>query len=687
MLTLKRLTFNNIGRFVTEQTIDFTSFDKLVQVNGFNKNTGGSSGAAKSTVFHAHDYLLGICDIPLTGLQSRLVKAGLYVEGEYDVDGVPLTVKRSKKEGLTIIFGDETVSGNVKLAEERLWEIIGIPKKLFKKMVHKKQKEGGFFLNLTAKESYEFLMNALGLEATSEKTDKIDEDIKEYKNRIVQLGHAIDAFTNSIDEIEELQEFEKEPVCHVKDEDIRAIVKEIQSVNNSIGEVEVQREKMLKDITVTKPAQPVVVHTGKDSDEILILQGEVTKLDDQKGQALLAHLNKKGKVQEAADGIKHKLGQIPYARMKVEELAETMKEKMAEKAHIEENSCPTCKQKWVGETAIQRVTDIVDSLSALKTEILQNKAVMDTEPALKEDLERVNAILTKLDSESGTAAFDGKITELKEKIIKLKASRESAKTEVENKYLKELNKYNEQIRATNESFDLTVNPKKEYIVNLQKELDKKNQEFEHYSHNIEMYNLKMVKYTNTLSEKRKNLADATLQREEKAKQLAVAEETKRLIKTYTLQIFQDTLDYIGSYATEILSEIPNMTSTTIYFEGCKENKSGTIKDEVNAIVNMDGYDNISIKTLSGGERTVIDLAVDLAVIDMIESKAGKGANFFILDEPFDGLEEINISQYLEVLSQVDTNKKIIIVDHNPIAKEMITDNIMVEREGEQSVVL
>ena len=687
MLSLKKLTFNNIGRFITEQVIDFSQYDKLIQVNGFNRNTGGSSGAAKSTIFNAHDYLLGINDIPLTGLQSRLTKAAAYAEGEYDVDGIPLILRRSKKDGLTLKYGDEVVSGNVKLAEERLWEIIGIPKKLFKKMIHKKQKEGGFFLNLTAKESFEFLMNALSLEQTSEKTDRIDEDIKTYKNRTIQLGHAIEAFTNSIDEIEELQEFEKEPVNTVKDEDIRSIVKEIQSIHDTISEIEVQRTKMLKDIGITKPIEPVVVFTGKESDDIIKLQGQVTELDDQKGQALLAHLNDKGRVQMAADKIKKQLNDIPFAQSKIERKIEEMQTLMAEKKHIEENSCPTCKQKWSGASAIQRVTDIAESLSAIKTEIIQNKAIIDTKEDLEENLRRVNAIVTKLDSESGTSEFDEKISKLKEEIIKIQASRQSAKSEIEAKYFKELNQFNENIRATNESFDITVNPKKEYIQRLQKDFDKKHQEQEHYSHNIEMYNLKMVKYTNTLTEKRTNLTDAKKQREDKTYELFVAEETKRLIKTYTLQIFQDTLDYIGSYASEILSEIPNMTNTTIYFEGCKENKSGTIKDEVNAIVNMDGYDNINIKTLSGGERTVIDLAVDLAVIDMVESKAGKGANFFILDEPFDGLEDINIAQYLEVLKQVDTNKKIIIVDHNPIAKELITDSIMVERDGEQSMVL
>jgi len=147
------------------------------------------------------------------------------------------------------------------------------------------------------------------------------------------------------------------------------------------------------------------------------------------------------------------------------------------------------------------------------------------------------------------------------------------------------------------------------------------------------------------------------------------------------------LDYIGEQASAIISKIPNMANASIYFEGCKETKSGTIKDEVTAILNMDGENEVNIKTLSGGEETALELAVDLAVIEMIEHKTGKGADFFILDEPFDGLDSISKEQCLTLLRELDTNKKIIMVDHSPELKAMVNDVIMIERNGEESNVI
>ena len=165
-----------------------------------------------------------------------------------------------------------------------------------------------------------------------------------------------------------------------------------------------------------------------------------------------------------------------------------------------------------------------------------------------------------------------------------------------------------------------------------------------------------------------------------SKEIDIASEAKRLIKTYTLKIFQDTLETISNTATQIIGNIHNMSDSSIYFEGCKETKSGSIKDEVNAIISKSGENDIPIKTLSGGQRAVIDLAVDLAVIDTIENKVGKGANFFIIDEPFGGLDSNGKEQFLEILTQIDSNKQIIIVTHDPIIKDMIADHLTIKED-------
>jgi DNA repair exonuclease SbcCD ATPase subunit len=164
-------------------------------------------------------------------------------------------------------------------------------------------------------------------------------------------------------------------------------------------------------------------------------------------------------------------------------------------------------------------------------------------------------------------------------------------------------------------------------------------------------------------------------------ELSLAEEAKRALKSYISCSFDDALAYISEVSTRIIRSIPNMANATIQLEGIRETKDGKVKEEVNAIVNMDGEVNIPIKSVSGGERSSIDLSIDLAVIDLIESRTGKGIDIFVLDEPFEGLDTICVEQVLEVLKNSSTNKKLLIVDHNPEVKQLVENRIVVVREG------
>ena len=133
--------------------------------------------------------------------------------------------------------------------------------------------------------------------------------------------------------------------------------------------------------------------------------------------------------------------------------------------------------------------------------------------------------------------------------------------------------------------------------------------------------------------------------------------------------------------------IPNMANAVIFFESAKETKTGKVKNEVNAVINLEGDTAIPIKTLSGGERTSADFAIDLAVGEMIESMTQKGVNFLIIDEGFDGLDSISKIECLEILKQLNTEKKILIVDHSSEVKEMVHDIIKVKRVNEESFVV
>src|SRR5690606_26044185 len=134
----------------------------------------------------AIDYLFGLSDLPSTVLQSWLTKDEMVVEAHLTINKTKTFIRRSKKKGLLLQYGEAEFQGS--LAEEKLQEIIGIPKKIFKQMIHKKQDEKGFFLNKTAKEMYEFLVDMLDLNIYDKKLYKISLDIDQYKKVIERIS-------------------------------------------------------------------------------------------------------------------------------------------------------------------------------------------------------------------------------------------------------------------------------------------------------------------------------------------------------------------------------------------------------------------------------------------------------------------------------------------------------------------
>jgi DNA repair exonuclease SbcCD ATPase subunit len=664
MLELISLTFNNIRCFDTEQTIDFSNREKLIQIDGMHENTGGSSGAGKTTIPLALDYLLNMCSIPSTTLQSRLTKDPIYVSGKFRKDKQDIVITRSKKTGLTIETPDETISGNVKLAEEKLDEIIGMPRKVFKKTIHKEQKEGGFFLNMTAKEMYEFLIQILGLELYIAKTDIIAKDIEKSKANVTESETLIERLLINTQELEQLLMTKKEPICNITPEMLTLKKAEVLKIQEDITVIQKNKDAVIGALVC--PVKNKV--DGDDLNNSIQTCNDQSKgLKDQinqlvvKKQELLKEINTLDNLQNNAK----KTGQ---------EIVEINNKLNTLKNH----TCPTCQQQWIGVGANQEIKALNDRVGGLTDNLLSVKARLETKPNIINQIDRIDSINSDLSLQ--ISDIENKRTEFHVQLKNLEQSND-------NEYLKATNEYNQQVRSVEAEYDNKIQPFRAILGSAQLEVATMASQISSHEANLKIHNTEKADIQNMSDSKKEQIKQTQVDLQNLNKKVLVAEEARRLIKSYVVQTFQETLDSIGNTATDILSHIPNMSNSTVYFEGCKENKSGSMRDEVNAIINVGGTNNIPIKSLSGGEKTAVDLAVDLAVIDVIEVKTGKGTDFFIMDEPFDGLDAVCKENCLEILKQVDINKKIIMVDHSSELKEMVSDIIMVIKKGESSSIV
>jgi DNA repair exonuclease SbcCD ATPase subunit len=676
VLELLDLQFSGIGRFVEEQSIDFSALNAFIQVDGQNNNTGGSSGSGKSTVFNALDYLLGLNDLPSTILQSRLTEDHLTVTGSFLWNGKPLSITRGKK--LKINIDGKTIEGSSALTEEKLNDILGMPGKIFRKLLHKRQKEGGFFLDFTPQKMYEFLIDCLNLTEHRKNYEKIDQIIKDLTAKLVTEKSLLDGQQIGLNTTREsIESFGPPPVKDVYQDTVLSLKKKMDEAEINLRAVLKNHEFETNNFYMSRPEYKIVPF---DSTELNFHTETLKGVENTLKEFEVSEKDRISKVRQwmaTNDMAIERNAAIQEAGKKAHE--ESMR-LAADIKQIRSSICPTCEQNWSTESSKQKEKEKLDKILQLKivmdagAQAFQDRIVLDKNTILWAD-----ELVTKTHPDIETIKHkmryhSEKIAEERKKESEWLA-KQNAVNQTENEKFASLQKaLDERQRAeANQArgqldldrrvFDGAISRFRAYEEAKSK-----------YDSNLSMLKAKEEKFTKTIEEIQKNIAKIS-------DELILAEETNRAIKTFLNYSFDEALEAIGIRSTEIIRCIPNMKNATIRFDGTKETQKGIVKEEVNAVIGMDGEVSVPIKSLCGGERSAADISVDLAVIDYIETKSGKGINIFILDEPFTGLGPVEIEMALEVLKNSNTNKKIVIVDHNSEVKQMVQNRLLVVRDG------
>jgi len=677
VLKLKDLRFSGIGRFVDPQHIDFCSLGHLVQVDGENKNTGGSSGSGKSTIFNALEYLLGLNDIPKNTLQSRLTKETISVCAIFDWDGKEIKIERSTK--LKITIGDEVIVGSSEKTEAKLNEILAMPRDLFRKILHKRQKEGGFFLQFTPQKMNEFLVDCLGLSDLRNKLKILESKITELTTSINVINNALEANKTGLQASEDARiAIGLPPVKEIHKETVLALKEKMDASIINLQSIQDKHKLELESLMLTKPQ--VIINSY---DRSIMNQLEAKRIDLNNQLMLInkKESDKQLKISQELSALKLTKSQLENIIAQGKIAAQQIVQAAKEIKKIKENTCPTCERdNWVTETAKIKEQQLLDKIKELKLQV-------DASNNATEDINKINASIFELEKEMSTNCSE-ELSEIHKKIQIIMVAIESEKAK-ESEYNKNEIEKNRLILAEFTEKERALRAKHSLELETyrgQADIDRRT--FEAAAMKLKTYENDKMRYETALKgiveqeiKYKKQVDELTKKINSFTEELTLAEEAKRALKSYISCSFDDALTYISEISTRIIRHIPNMANATIQLEGIKETKDGKIKEEVNAIINIDGEVNIPIRSMSGGERSSIDLSIDMAVIDLIESRTGKGIDIFILDEPFEGLDTICVEQVLEVLKNSNIHKKLLIVDHNPEVKQLVENRIVVIREG------
>lgn len=670
MIKVKKLQVKNLGRLVGEHDLDLSLLSNVTQVDGENRNTGGSSGSGKTSLFLALEYLFGVNDVPASILQSRLTKDLIGVTLDLEIDGKPASIFRGKA-GLSIQIEGQEIAGSSKISEEALDTLLGFNRSLLRPMFHKRQGEKGFFLSMTPKETYEFLVEMLDLDSYTKKQGLCEERASLLNDETKLLSAKIEALKSSLETSESSLVALEEPKKDVDPRVLSDLEAKIAGQDQTILKVENEMRSAfgaLKKPELSQVNPPQNTELKQNLDKLKTIKNNLSnQLLDLKSQANSLNFQ----IKSAAS--------LPLELKALETKFEELKEKIS---HLKNKNCPTCLRVWeeLGadarlEKSIQEARQVVENIKKIKESIIQAEELPDKEAELEKTINQTT---------SQIEIVSGKIVQVEHQLSESGSEIAKENQRLYAQYQEQVLAYEQEIAATMAKHEPVINSlksAKELWVNA---LLTGKERLRSYEAEKQRYDKAKAAFELAVKTTKEQLQEIGQKISSNKLESSVALESARFLKSYVTQLFFGSMTQIGERATSILKQIPNMNTATITFDTAKETKSGKVREEVSAVLSVEGEVSVPIKSLSGGERAAIDLAVDLAVSEMIESTTGKGIDLLILDEPFDGLDTVCKEQCLEVLRLFRGDRKILIVDHSNETKAAVSDKIKIVREGQFS---
>jgi exonuclease SbcC len=147
-------------------------------------------------------------------------------------------------------------------------------------------------------------------------------------------------------------------------------------------------------------------------------------------------------------------------------------------------------------------------------------------------------------------------------------------------------------------------------------------------------------------------------------------------------VIENALGSIEQFANEILQQM--QTKFVVEMKTQKRTKTGNDKESLDIII----YDGVGVRpfeSYSGGERTLINLALRLALSKAISSLHGVSMGSLFMDEVFGALDEVNREEVVKILSFLSRSfSQTFVVSHTDQVKDIIDSSVIIRRHNDWS---
>lgn len=147
-------------------------------------------------------------------------------------------------------------------------------------------------------------------------------------------------------------------------------------------------------------------------------------------------------------------------------------------------------------------------------------------------------------------------------------------------------------------------------------------------------------------------------------------------------IIENVVDELENYTNMTLAKICHeATSITIQMQ--RQSDSGSWTETFDIEVNT-GNRKDEFEALSGGEKFRISLALRLAFSKILSKRMGGVVKFLLLDEVNSALDLKGLNMFADIVKQLSSEMKILIITHDDRLKDKFEDVIIVEKDSNGS---
>lgn len=144
--------------------------------------------------------------------------------------------------------------------------------------------------------------------------------------------------------------------------------------------------------------------------------------------------------------------------------------------------------------------------------------------------------------------------------------------------------------------------------------------------------------------------------------------------------------YLNQQANGYLAQLTD-SSIEVKFNTQTQLKSGEFRDKFSVeVINSNGDDQY--KGNSGGEKRRVDIAINMALQDLVQSRSNKSVDLIVYDEMYDGLDAIGCERVIQLLQEkAKTCGTILVITHNDHLKQLFNKEIVLSKENGETKII